>query len=129
MTVKSQGPEARNMLERCTSGPCRVKDGHRIWAKDGLVAEAYEHPNVRGYDEAHANAQLLALAYDHALWGAAAGVKIAAWYPLAYPDNERGEVICGGMRYLTHLDAFKCPLLTPGLRAALRAALGLSRAD
>lgn len=88
------------------------------------------------YDDSP-DGQLHALAYDHALWGAAATAidprsasrRRAQWEPFSGSANVnagRGQVVVHGEGiFQTTLDAFGCPALTPKLRVALRAALGL----
>lgn len=76
-----------------------------------------------------ANAELIALAPDHALLLRALTMDAVRWgreegHPDVWLETEDGT----DFRVLT-LDAAGCPLLTPELREALRRAIGIEAAN
>lgn len=150
-----------NLLERVTPGPWRsmravdwMPDAKRIGIQGlrvvdeagAVVMEAFPRPWPVHVNDA--NAELIALAPDHALWGAAVTAGRAKWQPKArrvallsvlpfrpdgsdpedYAEQAKGwtpEIL---RAFPTTLDAAGCPALTPELREALRAALGIEAA-
>lgn len=77
---------------------------------------------------ARANASLIAAAPDHALLLAAFSKGAVRWEPFSLntrfvKDTGKGELCVDGLRYVTALDAFGCPVLTDHLRAAVAKAV------
>lgn len=70
-------------------------------------------------DEDRANARLIAAAPDHALACWAMCVGAGRWEPLG---SGGGEFCIHGIRHVTTLDEFGCPVLTDLLRAEIIAA-------
>lgn len=116
------------MLERCTPGPWSV-DGKYISAMtveyEPIVCTVREaEEGLRTSQQVKANAQLLALAYDHALWGAAVARGLAEMKVLRVGDTRQTLLVeVARKMHPVEMDPFACPLLTPELRAALCAAL------
>lgn len=108
-------PMSANLLEKVT--PAMAVDGTFILDADRRVV-------AKLFDDKHspegmlaANAQLFALAYDHALLlraGALAVAQVASFEVGVAVDNE-------WVRFAVRLDAFGIPALTPELRIALEA--------
>lgn len=136
-----------NLLEKVTQGERMVGRpvkpyGIAVYGRDGLKDVRI----CRGV-VSQADADLIALAYDHALWGAAVATGRAKWQPkmqnvallsIIKPpqpsdvsDEDYADAGGRGWRpqilraFPTTLDAFGCPALTPELRDALKKALGL----
>lgn len=66
------------------------------------------------------DAQLFAVAEDHALLLRLAAEGLLRWTPSMY-DRNKGQVSFGGRDYPSELDVFNCPMLTPALRSAIEA--------
>lgn len=129
-----------SLLEKVTQGPWRVCEPGSNFGKGKKYIRPVDDgkmiATVSGdwrWSQNEANAQLIALAYDHALWGAATSDKTATVSQLTLDGHLRIEVRTREngewVRYETKKDPFGCPVLTPELRAALRAALGMEARD
>jgi hypothetical protein len=91
-----------------------ILDGEREVA---LIEKPYhlnEHPQAT-YD-----ANLIALAPDHALLGWAMCVLDGRWEEW-FDCGGEGEFVFGGLRFATRLDQCGCAVLTPALREELLA--------
>lgn len=108
-----------NLLEKVTQGERLVGRpvkpyGIAVYGREGLKDVRI----CRGV-VSQADADLIALAYDHALLlraGALAVAQIASFEVGVAVDNE-------WVRFAVRLDAFGIPALTPELRTALEAAV------
>lgn len=123
---------SENLLAKVTQGPMLVEDdGHpekfglRVVSRDLDidVADLNCDPNDQeAVETTRADAELLALAYDHALLLLAVRRELASlsdgWVSVG-PANDIRRA------FRVEDDAFGCPALTPELRAALQTALGL----
>lgn len=121
-----------SLLERVTPGPWRNNGrlgfGHHITSDrespGGQIAVAYGESNPDGLY----NAELIALAPDHALLLRALKLRKAELDPRADADAHvllTDASVAGGTLYVTEYDACGIPALTPELREALRRAIGL----
>jgi hypothetical protein len=72
-------------------------------------------------EEAEANARLIAAAPDHAEICWAMCMAAGLWEPWG---DGRGEFILNGLRFITKLDEFSAPIVTPALRAQIAKARG-----
>lgn len=72
-------------------------------------------------DKASRIARLIAAAPDHALIVWAMCVGAGSWQPI---DDLSGEFCINGIRHFTKLDEFGCPVMTAGMRDAIRKAGG-----
>lgn len=97
------------------------EDGPSLWIAPvhgpGGPSGKLDHYPER--DAVTANARLIAAAPDHAalLWAMCVGA--ARWDPWGVG---RGEFCMNGLRYATELDPFGAPMMTGGMRAAIRIA-------
>lgn len=108
-----------NLLEKVTPGPMHYAGQGILTTLDG------EDEIALGllYDDSP-DGQLHALAYDHALWGAACAAKKASCVKV---ENDCFYLtVPGRIGRTVTLDAFGCPALTPELREALKKSLGLA---
>lgn len=64
-------------------------------------------------------ANLIAAAPDHAMFLSALVRGLIRWEPLVGSNVNSGEVCCRGLRYVTRLDGFGCPAMTPHIRVAI----------
>lgn len=117
-----------NLLERVNPKwlPLRPEEGFLSFLARVRLALCMPHP------EGEATAELIALAYDHALWNAACAKESAVVMNaegFGSIDVRVWVALHGGTeqwhRFDAGRDAFGCIALTTELRAALRRAIGI----
>jgi hypothetical protein len=122
-------------MSKSTPGPWgfgRTSDDQRIILGDDgkgryvCNVQIHQTPRAMGLyaeEEREANARLIVAAPDHALICWAMCVGTARWEPFG---DGRGEFCMNGLRHATTLDEFGCPVVTHGMREAIRLAQGAS---
>jgi hypothetical protein len=106
-----------------TPGPWEVardprSASHSIVSAGNNIADVWQF-HVGG-EQAAANALLISAAPDHALVLRGIIGGWLRWEPFQANDGH-GELCFGGIRHLTRLDDFGCPLMTDNLRQRIAA--------
>ena len=85
------------------------------------LSHFYDRTIEGSKERAQANARLIAAAPDHADICWAMCMAGGLWQPWG---DGRGEFIINGIRFITKLDEFSVPIVTPALRAQIAKARG-----